>query len=127
MKIPLLCAALLVLFYAGLSFNVSRMRTLKRKDQVSATELTKAIRAHGNASEYISLFVLLLLYLSCKPSVYLDAIAILATISRGLHAAGMFLIANLNQRHPFRFLGAVGTYFCLLMLGTLLLMHSFAF
>lgn len=126
MKIPLLCAALLVLLYAGLSFNVSRMRILNRKGQVNDTELTKAVRAHGNASEYIPLFVLLLLYLSSKPTVFLDEIAIVLTISRGLHAVGIFKIANINQRHPFRFIGAVGTYISLFVLGGLLLMHAFS-
>ncbi len=88
-------------------------------------ELTKAIRAHGNASEYIPLFVLLLLYLSSEPGVYLDAIAILSTISRGFHAVGMFRIANVNERHPLRLVGAAGTYACLSVLGCLILRRSF--
>lgn len=118
-----LCVAILVLFYAVLSLNVSRMR-LKRRSDVTVTEaeLTKAIRAHGNASEYIPLFVAGLLYLNTvAPSFFVSGLAIAVLICRLLHAIGMFLIPTVNQRHPFRFIGALGTYVCLFALGGALL------
>ena len=126
MNILLMCSAVLVLLYAALSVNVSRMRLRKRKyPQVTEAELVKAIRAHGNASEYIPLFVVLFVFLSASPpSMFLVAIAVLATVSRVLHAVGMFLIASVSQRHPLRFVGALGTYICLFVLGGGLVMRA---
>jgi len=126
MSIFLLCAAVLVLLYAALSTNVSRMRLRRRKSPgVTDAELTKAVRAHGNASEYIPLFVALFIYLhSIQAGLPLAIVAVLATVSRVLHAAGMFLIPSVSERHPLRFLGALGTYICLFVLGTALLLRA---
>ena len=122
----LLAAAVLVLLYAALSTNVSRMRLRKRKSgAVTDAELTKAIRAHGNASEYIPLFVALFLYFhSVQAGALLAGFAVVATLSRVLHAAGMFLIPSIAQRHPLRFLGALGTYVCLFVFGGALLSRA---
>lgn len=124
--VVLLCVSLLVILYAVLSLNVSMTRLKKRKDSsVSEAALTKAIRAHGNASEYIPLFVAVLLYLNMgNPSSYIGVIAITALASRAMHAAGMFLIPTVNERHPLRFVGALGTYFCLFALGIALFQHG---
>ena len=125
----LLCSAALVLLFAALSFNVSRMRRRRRKyPEIPEAKVTQAIRAHGNAAEYIPLFVALFLYLnSTQPGagVYLVGVAALATISRYAHAAGMLVTASIAERHPLRFLGALGTYFCLFALGASLLIRAF--
>ena len=125
MNTLLLCSAALVLLYGLLSFNVSRMRLKRRKyPEITEAEVTKAIRAHGNAAEYIPLFVALFLYFnSMEPSVYVAGIAVLATVSRAAHAAGMFLIPSVTERHPLRFYGALGTYICLFALGGTLLVR----
>ena len=70
MNTLVLCSAALVLLFAVLSFNVSRVKLKRRKHpEVTEAEVTKAIRAHGNAAEYIPLFVGLFLYLnSTQPS-----------------------------------------------------------
>ena len=119
MNTLLLCSGVLVVLYAGLSINVSRMRLRKRKfSEVTEAEVTKAIRAHGNAAEYIPLFVALFLYLnSASSSTYIVIVAVVATFSRILHAAGMFRIASVTERHPLRYYGALGTYICLFLLG----------
>jgi uncharacterized protein len=129
MNTLLLCSAALVLLYAALSFNVSRIRLKKRKyPEVTEAEVTKAIRAHGNAAEYIPLFVALFLYAnSTQPSAYLVGFAVLATVSRFAHAAGMFRIPSVTERHPLRFYGALGTYICLFALGGALLVRAFRF
>jgi uncharacterized membrane protein YecN with MAPEG domain len=126
MSIFLLCTGVLVLLYAALSTNVSRMRLRKHKAAgVPDAELTKAIRAHGNASEYIPLFVVLFLYFhSVQAGALLAGFAVVATLSRVLHAAGMFLIASVAHRHPLRFLGALGTYICLFVFGGALLARA---
>jgi uncharacterized membrane protein YecN with MAPEG domain len=123
----LLCAGILVLLYAGLSNNVSRMRLRMQKlSDVTEAEMTKAIRAHGNASEYVPLFVTLFLYLNLiQAGTVFVVIAVIATLSRIIHAAGMFLIANVTERHPLRFFGALGTYLCLFALGGALVVRAF--
>jgi len=117
-----LCSAALILLYAALSANVSRLRLRKQNDpEVTEAHLAKAIRAHGNASEYIPLYVVLFLYLSSlPPSTWVIALAALATLSRYAHAAGMLLATGPNRRHPLRFYGALGTYFTLFALGGVL-------
>jgi len=127
MSIFLLCAAILILLYAALSTNVSRMRLRKRKfPHVTEAELTKAVRAHGNASEYVPLFVAVFIYLhSYQAGPFLAVVAVAATLSRFLHAAGMFRIASVAERHPLRFYGALGTYICLFVFGGALLARAF--
>jgi hypothetical protein len=48
-------------------------------------------------------------------------------VSRFAHAAGMFLIASVTERHPLRFFGALGTYICLFALGGALLARALWF
>jgi uncharacterized membrane protein YecN with MAPEG domain len=120
-----LCVAVLVLFYGALSFNVSRVRRMRRSDPtVTEAALTKAIRAHGNASEYIPLFAAGLLYLNtASPSIFVTGLAVAVLICRLFHAAGTLLISSVDERHPLKFVGALGTYFCLFALGGALLLH----
>ena len=120
-----LCVAVLVLFYGALSFNVSRVRRKRRSDPtVTEDALTKAIRAHGNASEYIPLFAAGLLYLNtASPSIFVTGLAVAVLVCRLFHAAGTLLIPSVNERHPLKFVGALGTYFCLFALGGALLLH----
>jgi uncharacterized membrane protein YecN with MAPEG domain len=129
MNALLLCSAALVLLFAVLSFNVSRMRRKRRSfPEIPEAEVIKAIRAHGNASEYIPLFVALLLYANStqpSPNMYLVGVAVLATASRFSHAAGMLLTASVAERHPLRFYGAIGTYIGLFALGGALLVQAF--
>jgi uncharacterized membrane protein YecN with MAPEG domain len=124
-NIVILCVAVLVLFYAALSFNVSRMRRKRRSDpSTPEAALTKAIRAHGNASEYIPVFTAGLLYLDAvAPSVFVTGLAVAVVASRLSHAAGMFLTPTVDDRHPLRFAGALGSYLCLVALGGALLVH----
>jgi uncharacterized membrane protein YecN with MAPEG domain len=119
------CVALLVLFYGALSFNVSRVRRKRRSDPtVTEAALTKAIRAHGNASEYIPLFAAGLLYLDiASPSIFVTGLALAVLVCRLSHAAGTFLVPSVNERHPLKFVGALGTYICLFALGGALLLH----
>lgn len=122
-----LCVALLVVFYGALSLNVSRVRRKRRSDStVTEAELTKAIRAHGNAAEYIPLFVAGLLYLnSVSPSPFVAGLAVAVLACRLMHAAGMLLVPAVSERHPLRFIGALGTYFCLFALGGALIDYYF--
>jgi uncharacterized membrane protein YecN with MAPEG domain len=126
-NIIVLCVGFLVIFYGALSLNVSRVRRKLRSDStVTEAELTKAIRAHGNAAEYIPLFVAGLLYLKAvAPSPFVVGLAIAVVVCRLMHAAGMLLVPAVNVRHPLRFIGALGTYFCLFALGGAMLIYGF--
>ena len=127
MKTLVLCSGILAVLYAVLSVNVSITRLRRRKDAtITEAQLTKAIRAHGNAAEYIPLFVAGFLFLSTGgPDIILSTIAVVATASRFAHAAGMFRIATVNERHPLRYYGALGTYICLSALAVALLLRAF--
>ena len=122
-NIAILCVALLVLFYGALSFNVSLVRRRRRSDPaITEATLTKAIRAHGNASEYIPLFSAGLLYLNtASPSIFVTGLAVAVLVTRLFHAAGTLLVPSINDRHPLKFVGALGTYVCLFGLGGALL------
>jgi uncharacterized membrane protein YecN with MAPEG domain len=126
-KVILASCAVMVLLYAALSLNVSVTRGRRRKDPpIPEAALTKAIRAHGNASEYIPIFVLLLLYLnSTAPGVLLAIVAVVAAVSRVFHAAGMLRAKTVHDAHPLRPLGALGTYVCLFTLGGILAWQIF--
>jgi uncharacterized membrane protein YecN with MAPEG domain len=118
MNILILCSGLLALLYAAMSLNVSLTRLRKRKDpSMTEAQLTKAIRAHGIAS---------FLFLSTSgQSPALNAIAVLATVSRLSHAAGMFRRVNASERHPLIYYGALGTYACLFAVAIAILLRAF--
>ncbi len=127
MNIVLLCTAFLVILYAALSINVSRVRLQGRgSSRATEAQLTQAVRAHDNAAEYIPLLVVLLLYLnSATPGPWVTALAVLGTLSRVVHAAAMLIATTLDQRHRLRFVGALGTYLTLFGLSGVLLNHAF--
>ena len=126
----LLCSAILVLLYFLLALNVSMQRRATKTSIGSGDEpwgpLNKAVRAHGNAAEFIPLFVALFLYfLLAGSGGWITWIVIAATLSRVLHALGMLMTTQLNRPpHPFRAIGALGTYICGLALGVALLIRA---
>ncbi len=123
---PLLCSAILVILYGALSVNVSRVRLWRNESlRVAETQLTQAVRAHGNAAEYIPLLVALLLYLDfTAPSFFLSVAAVVATASRVLHAVAMLLVQSATPRSRLRFLGAIGTYASLFALAGVLVWRA---
>lgn len=126
MKFLILCSAVLALLYALLSVNVSRMRRRKLvKPETTDFALHQAVRAHGNASEYVPLFVASFLYLSYFPqNYYLAALGILATLSRIAHAIGMLRTSSAGEKNLLRMLGAVGTYACLFGIAAVFARHG---
>lgn len=129
MNVVPLCVAAMIFLLLGLSVNVSRLRRKSRTDNPpSDLAISKAVRAQGNASEYIPVFVALLLYMNVVPTAshaFVTTVAILALVSRVVHAIGMLSVTSVEQRHPLRPLGALGTYVSLLLLGAALLFHAF--
>jgi uncharacterized membrane protein YecN with MAPEG domain len=88
--------------------------------------MNKAVRAHGNAAEYVPIFVALFLYfLLAGAGGWIEWVAIIVTACRVLHALGMLMTQSFNRPpHPLRAIGALGTYVGGLMLGIALFMAA---
>ena len=117
MTTAIICTAILAAIVFLLGGNVSRMRGVQDKagrSQYPADPsdlLFKAIRAHGNATEYVpTLIVLFLLVGARAPGVVSDALIIAATAARTVHVAGMLSSPTLERPTPTRLIGAAGTY-----------------
>ena len=128
--IYLICTGVLVLLYFALALNVSRMRG-KTKTGIGAGDdpsvpLNKAVRAHGNAAEYIPIFVALFLYLLLSGTGgWLEWVAVIITVSRILQAMGLLMTTTFNAPpHPLRAIGSLGTYIGGFILGTMLIVRA---
>jgi uncharacterized protein len=105
-----LYGAINAIFFVGLSANVSRVRGKSDVwvgDQNAPLELKRAIRAQGNAAEYLPLALLLLLVLelSGASSLWLHVFGGALLVIRIAHAAGV--LAELGAAHV---TGAMGTW-----------------
>jgi uncharacterized protein len=109
----IICSALLAGLLFLLGGNVSRLRG-KAKDQAPASltdPLYVAVRAHGNAAEYIpTLMILILLVGARAPSVWATALFVVATAARYVHAFGILSSQDMSRPAPLRLAGAIGTY-----------------
>jgi uncharacterized membrane protein YecN with MAPEG domain len=111
MPIPvtLLYGGLTALLVVLLGLNVSRARgKLKAHFGTAPDEMTRELRAHGNAAEWAPLGILLLLLLELAgvSSLALHVLGGSLVLGRVLHAAG----ALIRQRTPFVTLGATVNY-----------------
>jgi uncharacterized membrane protein YecN with MAPEG domain len=115
MAIALLCVALLGFLVFGLGFVVSMTRG-KTKTAYGYTvdpadRLYKAIRAHGNTTEYAPMLAVLILTLGMVyPAPWVLWCMGLATLSRYLAVFGIAFSSTLAKPNPLRVIGAVGTY-----------------
>jgi uncharacterized membrane protein YecN with MAPEG domain len=112
----LICSAVLVLLYFVLALHVSLTRG-RVKVGIGAGDdpsgpLSKAVRAHGNAAEYVPIFVALFLYFQLSAAGgWIAWVAIAITIGRVLHALGMLMTRTFNAPpHPLRSIGTLLTY-----------------
>jgi uncharacterized membrane protein YecN with MAPEG domain len=130
MNAYLICSAILVILYFALSLHVSMTRGRTKTGIGTGNDpsgpLSKAVRAHGNAAEYVPIFVALFLYfLMSGAGGWITWVVVIITISRVLHAMGMLMTANFNgPPHPLRAVGAMGTYLGGFALGIALLMRA---
>jgi uncharacterized membrane protein YecN with MAPEG domain len=131
MPVYLVCSGVLVILYFVLAFNVSRLRGQTQTGIGAGTDpsgpLNKAVRAHGNAAEYVPIFLALFLYFSLSaPAGWIPWVVVIVTVSRVLHAAGMLMTRTFSgPPHPLRGIGAGGTYLGGLALGVALLLRAF--
>jgi uncharacterized membrane protein YecN with MAPEG domain len=114
----IICTAILTAMLFLLGLNVSRMRGVTAKaggsqfPSDSASRLLIAIRAHGNAAEYIpALIVLFLLVGARSPAAVAIPLIIGATAARVIHAYGLLTAPSLAVQTKARLAGAAGTYF----------------
>ena len=128
--IYLICTGILVLLYFALALNVSRMRGQTKTGIGTGDDpsgpLNKAVRAHGNAAEYIPIFVALFLYLLLSGTGgWLEWVAIIVTECRLLQAMGMLMTKTFNAPpHPLRSIGTIGTYVGGFIFGVVLILRA---
>ena len=115
MNVAIVCTALLGLLVFGLGLAVSLARGATRTNfgftPDPTDRLYKRVRAHGNAAEYAPMLAILILLIGARnPAPWMVWTFVAATLFRYLHAAGMLVCPSLDQPHPLRFVGALGTY-----------------
>lgn len=108
--------ALLGILLFLLGANVTRHRALRGAtgNQVPtdpADRMFIAIRAHGNAAEYVPTLIALLLVCDLlADGWWVTALAVAAVVARFAHALGMLTATTLASHGPLRDVGAMGTY-----------------
>ncbi len=111
MTVFFVCAGILGLLTVALGLNVARMRGRKRVSLGDGgdTELTAAIRAHGNLIEWVPI-CLLLIWLTHAPygNLSVAVLAAVLTVARFFHAGGLLGLVPSG-----RVIGAVATTFVL--------------
>jgi uncharacterized membrane protein YecN with MAPEG domain len=117
MTIAITCTAVLAALVFVLGFNVSRLRGVVGKAGGSqlptdpTDRLFIAIRAHGNAAEYVPTLIVLFLLVAIRVPAWWTAVLIVAaTAARITHAAGLLTSDSLAAESIPRMIGAVGTY-----------------
>ena len=127
MKTALVCIGLLALliFALGLAVSITRQKTrciIGHSDDPTDW-LHKLCRAHANAAEYNPILGLLMLVLAMRdPATWVLWTMIFATVFRYTHVVGMIAMPTLAQPNALRFIGALGTYVCGILLVIALLM-----
>jgi uncharacterized membrane protein YecN with MAPEG domain len=115
MTTAIICIALLGTLLFVLGWNVSRIRGSRGDtgDQFPSAPddaLFVAIRAHGNASEYVPTLAVLILVVGLRdPAVWMLVVAVIAVVSRYTHAIGILTTGDMKKESVVRFAGAVGT------------------
>ena len=111
-------ASLLTLLFLVLSFNVIRFRKELKVGVGDGGEqtLTKAIRVHGNFTEYMPLALILLASyeLSGATPLVLHVLGATLFIGRVLHAVGLGKSTGVSKQ---RFFGMISTFLVLLVLA----------
>lgn len=120
--ITVVCIALLGILLFLLGANVTRNRAIRSTGNQLPTDpadpLLIAVRAHGNAAEYIPTMIVLLLVCSAlSDSRLVDVLAVAAVVVRFTHALGMLRSSTLATHGPLRDIGAMGTYLVGVALG----------
>jgi uncharacterized membrane protein YecN with MAPEG domain len=129
MTTAIICSAILAALLLLLGANVTRMRALTGKaggsqlPQDPTSKLLIAVRAHGNAAEYVPVLAVLFLLVGTRSPAWLAIpLIIAATLARLLHAYGMLTSRSLASPTKAREIGAGATYVVGLGLATAAIM-----
>ena len=113
-SVTLLYAGLNALILLTLAVLTVRVRVVTKTDIGTGdnVSMTKAVRAHGNAAEYIPMALILIgaLELAGAPPTFLHALGAGLTASRLLHAQGIYSTLGTS---PGRFVGTLLTWLVL--------------
>ena len=123
MPVFFVCAGLIGLLAALLSYNVGRVRGRKKIHLGDAgdADMLAAIRAHGNLIEYAPLCLLLIYLASDFHGFWATAIiSVVLLLARILHAGGM-----LDMIPWGRFLGTAGTLIVLVAASLMIIISGF--
>lgn len=118
MATALLSVGLLGVLVFLLGANVSRERgsvikTQHEAEADPASSLRKAIRAHGNCTEYVPMLSLMILAVGLRSPLlptWIAALMVAAVASRYIHAAGVLTGGSVYEGNPLKAVGAIGTY-----------------
>ena len=115
MATAVLCvvAMALLIFVLGFWVSIQRGRTnVITGIQTDPTSgLNKAVRAHGNAAEFVPVLAILTLYLGTQDvAAWVGWAMIVAAVSRYLTVIGFLTCKTLEKPHVLKALGALGTY-----------------
>lgn len=117
MTTAVICSAVLAALLLLLGANVTRERVVTGKAGGSqlpddpASKLLIAVRAHGNAAEYVPVLIVLFLLVGARnPGWAAIGLIVAATGARVLHAFGMLSSRTLAIPTKAREFGAGGTY-----------------
>lgn len=115
MVIAVLCVALLGFLVVGLGLVVSMTRgstkTMYGYNIDPADRLYKAVRAHGNTTEYAPMLAVLILTLGMlNPEPWMMWCMGLVTLSRYVFVFRIVLPPSMAQPSKLRFIGSLGTY-----------------
>lgn len=112
MTAAVICTALLAALVFGLGMNVSRNRAAATNQLPTTPDdpLFVAIRAHGNATEYIpTLAILMLVVGSQHPGAWAVVLFVFVTTARYLHAIGVLAAGDMTKKSVGRHIGAIAT------------------
>lgn len=106
-------AMALLIFLLGFWVSIQRGRTnvITGIETDPTSGLNKAVRAHGNATEYVPILAILMLYLGTQDvAAWVGWAIIVAAVSRYLVVIGFLTCKTLEKPHVLKAIGALGTY-----------------
>ena len=126
MNVSVVCTSLLglLLFGLGLFVSIQRQRhgTIIGHDPDPEDPTHRAVRAHANTAEYAPFLAILFLWHGAhEPAAWMLWTMAIATLSRYLLAGSLVFGPTMARPNPARFIGALATYVCgLLLAGAML-------
>jgi len=131
MSVAIVCTALLGLLLFGLGLFVSiqrqRHRTIIGHDQSPVDALHRAVRAHANTAEYAPFLAIMFLWHGAHDAEsWILWTMVIATLARYLLAGSLLFGPTMAEPNPVRFVGALATYVCGLLLAAAMLARVLA-